>query len=556
MSFLGVSFAGRSWHPVGLLSVLALWLTVAGNLPLWVALWRLPEMQGGRALLGGIGLGAVLFGVVLFTLGVTLWGRWFKPVGVLLLITVTASSYFMASYGVVIDSSMIANAANTDVREVRDLLSPMMLPALFLGAVVPGVWWWRQRVRPQGVRRRLLSQLGAAVLGLALAAMALFLVFQDLASLMRNHKPLRYMINPYNTVYALGRYGIGQSRKVQQPLLTLGEDAHLVVSATHPAQAPLIVLVLGETARAANFGLGGYGRDTTPGLQALHARGELVYFSQVRSCGTSTEASVPCLFSHLGREAYASSELRYENLLDVLQRAGLAVLWLDNQSGCKGVCDRVPHADTHGLKVPGLCDGGECQDAVMLHELPRHLAALDAERRARGTVVVMHQMGSHGPAYFKRSQAKHKAFMPECSSNTLQNCSREEVVNAYDNSLRETDAFLTDTIAWLQEQDRPTAVLYVSDHGESLGEKGLYLHGMPYAFAPDEQTHVPMLLWLSDGMRKFLQLDLACLGEASGRAWSHDNIFPTMLDLSQVRTAAADRNASVLSKCTASRTAS
>ena len=539
-----------AWHPSTLLLVLAVWLSTLGNLPLWLALWRLPELHTSRALLGAIGLAVVLAAVLFATLALLVWPRWLKPVGLLLLVTASASSYFMVTYGVVIDPSMVANIAGTDVREVRDLLSPSMALVLLLGVVLPGVWLWRQPIRPQPLRALLPHQAAGALLGVLVAVVVLWLTFQDLASLMRNHKSLRYMINPYNTVYAIGRHSVGEARRAQQPLQAIGTDARLALPAGNLNQPPLIVLVVGETARAANFGLGGYGRDTTPRLKALQPQGNLAYFSQVQSCGTNTETSVPCMFSHLDRPAYTATDARFESLLDVLQRAGLGVLWLDNQSGCKGVCDRVPHVQVSTLNLPDLCEAGECQDAALLRALPTQLAAQTASANAHGTVVVLHQMGSHGPAYYKRSPAKLKAFLPECASNTLQDCPQQAIVNAYDNSLRATDALLADTIAWLQTQNRPSMLLYVSDHGESLGEKGLYLHGMPYSFAPKEQTHVPMLTWMSPAFAHNLKLDTACLQQQTQKSWSHDNLFHTVLDLAGVQTQVLAKDKSILTGCT------
>jgi lipid A ethanolaminephosphotransferase len=541
--------ARNPWHPTALLGVLALWLATLGNLPLWMTLWALPESHGWHAALTLSAWALVLLGVTLTFLSLWVWPRWLKPAGLVLLLTAAGASYFMRSYGVVIDPTMLANALNTDAREVRDLLSGTMAVALLAGVVLPGWWWWRQPVRAVPVRRLLPRQLGVGVLALLAAVVLLWLSFQDLASLMRNHKPLRYMINPFNTVYAVTRNAVGRAAHAQQPLLPLGEDATLPAAAADTADnAPLIVVVVGETARAANFGLGGYARDTTPRLARLRDEGELAYFSNVSSCGTNTQTSVPCIFSGQGRARY-DADTRQENLLDVLQRAGLAVLWLDNQSGCKGVCDRVPHAETRTLNVPGLCEDGECFDEVMLRELPGQLEKLDPARRARGTVVVLHQMGSHGPAYYKRTPANFKPFGPECTSSTLQECPPQQIVDAYDNTIRYTDHFLAETIAWLREQKRPTALYYVSDHGESLGEKGLYLHGMPYSMAPQEQTHVPMVMWFSPAWQSRHGPTLKCVAAAAKQPWSHDNLFHTVLGMAGVRTAVHDAGQDLLSTC-------
>ena len=217
------------------------------------------------------------------------------------------------------------------------------------------------------------------------------------------------------------------------------------------------------------------------------------------------------------------------------------------------MCDRVPNVATTALKVPEFCTSGECLDEVMLHELPKQLAALDPAKRAQGTVVVMHQMGSHGPAYYKRSPTAMKPFQPECSSHALQNCPPEHIVNAYDNSIVYTDHFIAKTVKWLQTQSRPTALMYLSDHGESLGEKGLYLHGMPYSLAPKEQIHVPMLVWLSKPLQRERHWGMNCLQAQSAKPLSHDHLFHSVLGLAQVSTQLAKPELNLFSACAAGR---
>ncbi len=536
-----------------MLMVLAAWLSVAGNLPMWIAVWQLPESQGLKAVMTLGSLILVLYSMICWLLLLLVWPRWLKPAGIVFMMVVTSSSYFMLTYNVVIDPSMIANVVHTDAREVRDLLSWRMLVAVFFGVFLPGVWWWRQPVKAVRFKPLALRQLGLFVLAWVMMFVFVWLSFQDLASLMRNHTTLRYMANPFNSVYAVVRLSVGQASQAAKPLLPIGEDAKLLAVPDSEKDAPLIVLVVGETVRAANFGLSGYTRQTTPQLSQLKAQGDLVYFSDVSSCGTSTQTSLPCMFSHLGKTAYENSDQPYEGLLDVLQRAGLAVLWIDNQSGCKGVCDRVSKWETQALKVPELCQDGECFDEIMLQELPKQLALLDPVKRAKGTVVVMHQMGSHGPAYYKRSPQAIKQFKPECQSSALQNCPVEQIVNSYDNSVLYADHFVSQTVKWLQAQARPTALMYLSDHGESLGEKGLYLHGMPYRMAPREQTHVPMLAWLSKPMQAQRGWRMACLQSQADKPWSHDNLFHSMLGLSQVATGLSKPQLDIFAGCSAGR---
>jgi lipid A ethanolaminephosphotransferase len=535
LNWLRPSASSQGRHPWLVSAGLAVALSTLGNAPFWWALAHLPEVNNLRAYAGLIGIWAALTVLMWVFVNLVVWPWWRKPMGVLLLVMTMTASYFMAMYGVVIDPTMLANATQTNTAEVRDLLSLTLLLTLVLGVGVPGLWWWRLQPGVCLGWQRWTHQLGAVVVGSLLTAALLMLVFQDLASLMRNHTTLRYMINPLNTLYAVGRLAQSEQAQRQQPLQAIGDDA-IARPIDNKAAAPLLLLVVGETARAANFGIAGYPRSTTPQLQALQAQGDLYYFSQMQSCGTNTQVSLPCMFSHLDRQSNNDSTASYESLLDVLQKAGWAVLWLENQSGCKGVCDRVTSVNTSQLKKPKFCSEGECWDEIMLDGLTERMAALPAESRARGTVVVMHQMGSHGPAYYKRSPPEHKAFLPECTSNALPSCDEQALLNAYDNSIAYTDYFLGQAVDWLKLQPQPTALWYVSDHGESLGENGIYLHGMPYKMAPKEQTHVPLALWVSPAMRNHWTIDDACLRAQQAKPWTHDNWFHSVLGSADVKT--------------------
>ncbi|QJW84803.1 DUF1705 domain-containing protein [Ramlibacter terrae] len=446
------------------------------------------------------------------------WRPLLKPAIAVLLLLAAGGAHFMWTYHVVIDSGMASNALQTDWHELRALLTPRLAATLAFGALLPAWLLWRRPVAyaPRGAQA--LRNAGGAVAALLLAAAPVLAGFQPLASAMRNHKQLRYLMNPLNTVYALAR-GAGGARSAGQPPLPVGLDAR---PADRGGRPPLLVLVLGETARADHLGLNGYARDTTPEL----AREGVASFRNAWACGTSTAASVPCMFSPFGREAFPARERDSENLLDVLRHAGLAVLWLDNQpGGCKGVCDRVPTVNTSALSDPALCASGECPDGVLLRGLDARLDALPAAERARGVVLVMHQMGSHGPAYAQRSPAGAKRFAPECASSQLPDCSTESIRNAYDNSIAYTDHVLGSTIRWLRgRDDYATALVYVSDHGESLGENNLYLHGLPYAPAPDTQKHVAWVTWLSQEAQRRAGVSGGCLAARAGVRVTHDHL--------------------------------
>ncbi|MFG6413728.1 phosphoethanolamine transferase [Roseateles sp. DC23W] len=509
----------------------ALWMGLLANWPLWRQLHGMADVRP-LFVVAFVGLVIAATGALLSLLA---WPRLGKVVLVALLLWASALAHFIGSYGIVFDPGMVANLAQTDVRETRDLLSWPLLSSIGLLGVLPAWWLLGRPAAPQqrAARRLAGNGLGFAA-GMGVALLLALAVFADLSSAMRNHKSLRYMITPLNAVYSLSAAAVRSGQAPGGPPVVIGADAHLLPRAAG-ARPPLLLLVVGETARAANFSLNGYARETNPELARLSGSG-LVSLRDVTSCGTATAASLPCMFSPLGRDDFLDLKGAQENLLDVLHRSGLAVLWLDNQSGCKGLCDRVPHSFTAALPAgaaplpASLCDGDECFDEALLHEVDRRIAALDPLRLQRGLVLVMHQMGSHGPDYYKRSPPDLKAFQPECRSNALQQCAPEQVVNGYDNTLRTTDRLLARSIEWLKTQQAyDVGMLYVSDHGESLGERGLYLHGMPYAMAPRDQTHVPLVLWTPPAGALAQSLKPGCLAGLRDRPVSHDYLFHTVM---------------------------
>ena len=542
----------RALHPSKAVLLLSLWLAIVCNVPLWRAVAVLP----GQGSLRGWGF-ALAFALIITAGNVALlsllaWRFTLKTAATVLLLMAALGAYFMLAYGIVIDASMLTNALQTDFHESRDLLN-WHLPVTVLALSAPPLLWLQRRPLQ---RLGALHQLGHNALLLVVALLTLvasvLLVFQDFSSTMRNHTQLRYLINPLNSVYALGDIAVHRLNPENHTLQPVGRDAQLGASyaGQTAAQAPLLVLVLGETGRSVNFGLNGYARATTP---LLSARSDVASARNAWSCGTSTAASLPCMFSPWGKEEFESHSGNYETLLDVLQHAGLAVLWVDNQSGCKGVCDRVNYANTvSDRKDPALCPGGECLDPILLKGLDARLAALPAEQRARGTVVVLHQMGSHGPAYYKRSAPDAKKFLPECTSSALQECEKQHIVNAYDNSIAATDELLNATIHWLQTQPNqaPTAMVYVADHGESLGENNLYLHGLPYAIAPDVQKQVPWITWLSPALQTRSGVSTACLQrELKEQRITHDAYFHSVLGLLDVHSSAYQPALDIYATC-------
>lgn len=468
-----------------------------------------------------------------FVLLGALSNRWtVRPLLTVIIIASAAAAYFMRAYAVMMDPTMIQNILKTDRREAAELLSWSMVGSVVLWSVLPVafVWWVRIEHRPW--LRSLLLRTGQIAGALVVAVLAVLLVSRDLTSLMRNQRELRYLITPGNYIYGLvGNLARG-ARDAGAAREPVGTDAHIIHVALAPQKPRVFVLVVGETVRAANFSLlGGYARSTTPELAKL----DVVAFRNVTSCGTSTEVSVPCMFSQWGREDYDERRIRNsEGLLDVLARAGYAVKWIDNQSGCKGVCrgTGIEYQKIDPKSFPDLCTTDECHDGVLVRQLQSELTQVRGD-----TVFVLHMMGNHGPAYFLRYPPEFKRFMPDCETAELRKCSREQVVNSYDNAILYTDHVLAGIVGTLSRAVAfDTAMIYVSDHGESLGENGIYLHGLPYSIAPAVQTHVPMLTWVSPAFAIGGGVDRRCLHSKTDERLSHDNLFHSVLGLLDVQT--------------------
>ncbi|MBK5945163.1 phosphatidylethanolamine--Kdo2-lipid A phosphoethanolamine transferase [Rhodobacter veldkampii DSM 11550] len=518
--------------------LVALFIMVACNDTFWQHGYRLFEGQLGTLAAFGASVWALTLLVI------TLLGfRWLqKPVLVLLLILSAMTSFYVDTLGVVIDREMIQNAVTTTVTESKHLITPAFLTHVALFGLLPAAMVLWVRVRPQPLARDLLRHAGLAGLAAALCVGLLMTDFKTYSVVLRGNKELMAAYQPGAPLSGALRYlrMIQKSREIV--VAPLGRDARpgpLLQAASKPV---LTVIVAGETARAQDFGLNGYARDTTPELAAR----DVIAFTDVTSCGTATAVSLPCMFSQLGRTdySYERGEAR-ENLLDVLTHAGVHVEWWDNNTGDKHIAARVPSRQMIALNDPAFCHDGECDDGIFLGALQDL-----AETMTKDTVVVLHQIGSHGPAYHLRYPKTHERFTPACQSAELTSCTDAEIRNAYDNTIAYTDHVLASTIDMLAAQDRVIpALLYVSDHGESLGEGGLYLHGAPWFMAPETQTRVPMVMWLSEAYKSAFGLDVACLSARAGQPASHDNLFHTALGMMDIQTGARRDGLNLFAGC-------
>ena len=451
-----------------------------------------------------------------------------KPLIMILLILSAISDYALRNLGVVINSDMIMNVAETNLREATDLITLHAVFYVLVVGVFPAILVGFTNIKFQSFKKEFKNRFICFLTGLLTVGLIASVSYKEYASLGRNNKNVRYYINTFNDIYAIGRY-YKRNRDAKRQFVILDNKPSIIPNLNKKTR--VLVLIVGETARAQNFSLYGYEKNTNP---LLSENKEIITFKDVSSCGTATAISLPCMFSHLDKKQFNLTDANFtQNLLDIAKLAGYDVIWKDNDDGCKKVCNRVHKIDAKiGNKQP-FCFGNYCHDDILLDGLNEELNNINKD-----TLIVLHTMGSHGPTYYKRYPEQFKKFTPTCDTANLQDCTQEQIINTYNNTIVYTDYIISSVIDILKNQKQlETAMLYVSDHGESLGENNIYLHGLPYAIAPKEQKQVPMILWLSDTKKTSLNINAEQLRKkAETHKFSHDNYFHSVLRLLQINT--------------------
>ncbi len=456
-----------------------------------------------------------------------------KPLLIIILLASSLASYFMNEYSIVIDDSMIQNIFETDIRESLDLFSYKLVLYFLFAGILPSLFVYKVDVEYRSLKTEWLSRLKIIAGTLTLIVLMLLPFSKFYTSFLREHKPLRYYTNPTYYIYSIGEYIASSFNGGKPALIPIGTDAKIPETDT---DRELVILVIGEAARADRFSLNGYQRETNPLLE----KEDIINFPNMYSCGTSTSVSVPCMFSIYNRGEYRDKKSKStENILDVLSHAGIHILWRDNNSDSKGVALRVTYEDYKDPDNNPICDI-ECRDEGMLEGLQKYI---DSHKQG-DILIVLHQMGNHGPAYYKRYPKRFEKFTPTCKTNQLEKCTEEEINNAYDNAILYTDYFLSKVIRLLKQNSNrfESAMLYLSDHGESLGENNLYLHGLPYFMAPKAQKHIAAIMWFGDGFK----IDKDAVKNKASKEYSQDNLFHTLLGLMEVDTEVYDNNMDIV----------
>jgi len=435
-----------------------------------------------------------------------------------------ALGYYSDQLGIMIDTEMIRTMFETNISETADLLNTGFILHLLLHGLIPAIITWLIPLYNFKLTKQLIYKGKSAFILIFIIFTCIFLASDHYASFFREHKILRNYMHPTASILHFARY-IKQELKASEKHDFVGITDNIEKS-IYDRHSELIIMVVGETARADHFSLNGYERKTNP---KLAMEKNLISYSDISSCGTLTALSVPCMFSNKGREKFDRDASHYtENALDLLKRANVNILWRDNNSSSKGVADRVPYENYRSSKNNKSCDI-ECRDTGMIEGLQNYINSHDGD-----ILIILHSMGSHGPAYFKRYPKGYEKFTPACNTLELSECSHEEIINAYDNTILYTDYFLSKIIELLKNnsEKHETSMFYVSDHGESLGESGLYLHGIPYMFAPETQTKVPIIIWAGDSA----DIDIKKSIQLKDVKNSHDAVFYTLMNLFEIQT--------------------
>lgn len=461
-----------------------------------------------------------------------------KPFLIFVLMVSAFTAYFMDTYHVIIDYSMIQNSLQTNLNESVDLFSIELLFYIVILGLIPSYMVYKTPLVYQSFKKEFFTKLKMMALLLGAILIILFSFSKFYTSFFREHKTLKYNANPSYWLFSIINFAKKSLINGKIVLKPLGEDAK--INEMPHDKKELIILVVGEATRADRFSLNGYQRETNPKLK----QEDIINLSNVKSCGTSTAHSVPCMFSIYTKNQYDYKKgITTENVLDVLNHTkNINILWRDNNSDSKNVALRVQFEDYKSPKNNTICDEDECRDEGMLVGLDAYIQ----NSKQKDVLIILHQMGNHGPAYYKRYPKEFEKFTPVCKTNQLEKCTQDEVSNAYDNAILHTDSFLSDVINFLKPYSKTheTAMIYMADHGESLGENGLYLHGLPYFMAPDTQTHVASLLWIGDEFRNDFYRDK--LNELSSKPFSQDNLFHTLLGLFEVESTVYDKSMDIL----------
>lgn len=452
--------------------------------------------------------------------------------------------YFMNTYNVAIDKVMLLNVVETNFNETLELLNIVWLSYLIIFGLLPTLIILKTKINYGKLSKEILYKGLSILISFIIALFIILITYKGLSSTTRQNKRLKHILIPFNYIDA--NFGLLKNsfKQKKYKFEDITEDV-VYNEKTMNNKKNILIFVVGEASRDKNWSLSSYERDTNKYLKDK----DLIYYNNFFSCGTSTAISVPCIFSNLSKNDFDIDKRdAYSNLLDFLNKANFNILWRENNSDCKGVCIRYSEDDfTKNKSNKKYCNDKECFDEILIEGLQEKIDSLNSQNN----FIILHQKGSHGPAYYLRYPEEFKKYKPTCNSEYFNKCENEEIINSYDNTLNYTSYVLNEAINILKANENKynVALIYVSDHGQSLGEKGMYLHGAPYRFSPEEQRHIPFFMWFSNDFKKEFKINENCLKNKSKQEHSHDNIFHSVLGLFNIKTKYYNKNLDIFYSC-------
>jgi len=464
-----------------------------------------------------------------------------KPVIIFFVLVGAANYYFLTVFGIIIDEAVIQSTIDSfkesNWGEINDLLTFKYFVYLSFFGFLPSLLLFFIKIQYSNLKKEIAIRLITSVVLFSITLGLIYVNYRNISFISRAATQLKERIIPHYFLSNIKDY-YDLKRDANRTFIELKSKAEQLF----PEDKMIGVVIVGETARADRFSLNGYKKQTNPLLEKQNINN----FSNAYSCGTVTSVSVPCMFTLGDYKSFNAHEAEYEaNVLDLIKSSEIEVIWINNNSSCKHVCDRIKLIDYVDKQSEDYVGYG-VHDEILLTGLKKILV----NNKAKKILIVLHSMGSHGPAYYNRYPKNFEKFKPTCESIDPQNCNNEELNNTFDNTIFYTDYIVSSVIDVLKEEKKSQNFLvYASDHGESLGENGIYLHAAPMTFAPKEQIHIPALLWSSENLiekRKKMNKNYPTLSQIENKI-THEYLAHTILDFFNLKTSYLDINKSMLS---------
>ncbi len=466
----------------------------------------------------------------------------FKTILIIFTLINSLAAYFLNTYNVYLDKGMIENVLATNTQEALNLFNWWLLGYFIFLGVIPSILIYKCKIKEVKITKHFLKSILIFVLLFLLALGNLYIFSKEAITFARVNKELFNKQVPYSYIKNTIKYFKAKIKEEFIPVEQIDIKAKYNHERTPGQKGKIMVMVIGETARYNNFSLYGYERETNPLLK----KEDLFVFTPKASCGTSTAVSLPCIFYPLGVSEFQNNKKNIKSYLHYLKDLkNLKIVWYDNNfGGCYENCTDIENYKTQTFKDVNNCKDGECVDGVFLSYFDKYIKESNED-----LLLVFHQNGSHGPLYYKRYPGEFEKFTPTCKTSKPQNCTQSELINTYDNTILYNDFILSRLIGVLKNhKEIDSSLIYTSDHGESLGEYGIYLHGLPYGMAPDFQKNVPLLLWLSDKTKS--RYNLKCIADKTKtKEQTHDEMVNSMFGFFNIGTAYYKPDHDIFANC-------